>query len=309
MIEIKSRWDGRILYTAENAQDVRAAVREAVASRADLSDAYLRDADLSGADLRDADLSGADLSRANLSGANLSGAYFSSANLSSANLSSANLSRADLRGADLRDADLSGADLSRANLRSANLSSAYLSDADLSGADLSSADLSDAYLRDADLSGADLSGADLSGANLRGADLSGADLSRATGIAPERCTDLLMLLDQVGKIRAYKLTRADGSGPTYPGLTYAVGETVEAADANTDPDDHCGAGVNLATLPWCLSQWQPGYRIFVCEFTRADIAAIPTATDGKFRTHRCKVVREIPAEQIAEWLGLPPEVE
>ena len=219
MIEIKSRWDGRILYTAESAQDVRAAVREAVASGANLYDA--------------------NLSRANLCGANLRGA--------------------NLRGANLCDADLYDANLS--------------------------------------------------GANLSRADLSGADLSRATGIAPERCTDLLMLLDQVGKIRAYKLTRADGSGPTYPGLTYEVGKTVKAADANTDPDDHCGAGVNLATLPWCLSQWQPGYRIFVCEFTRADIAAIPTATDGKFRTHRCKVVREIPAEQIAEWLGLPPEGE
>ena len=219
MIEIKSRWDGRILYTAANAQDVRAAVREAVASRADLSSAYL---------------------------------------------SSAYLSRAYLSDAYLRSANLSGADLSRANLRDANLSDAYLSRA---------------YF------------------------------SRATGIAPERCTDLLMLLDQVGKIRAYKLTRADGSGPTYPGLTYEVGSVAMVTGANTDPDDHCGAGVNLATLPWCLSQWRPGYRIFVCEFARADIACIPTATDGKFRVHRCKVVREIPAEQIAEWLGLPPEGE
>ena len=112
-----------------------------------------------------------------------------------------------------------------------------------------------------------------------------------------------MLLDQVGKIRAYKLTKPDGSGPTYPGLTYEVGKTVKAADANTDPDNQCGAGVNLATLPWCLSQWRPGYRIFVCEFTRADIAAIPTATDGKFRTHRCRVVREIPEETIEEWVN------
>ena len=239
MIEIKSRWDGSVLYTAENASDVRAAVEEA----------RLHDADLRGADLHDADLHDA-----------------------------------DLRGADLTDAYLHGADLRGANLYGANL-------------------------RGADLRGADLRGADLRGADLRGAYLRGAYLRGAKGITPERCTDLLILLDQVGKIRAYKLTRADGSGPTYPGLTYAVGETVEAADANTDPDDHCGAGVNLATLPWCLSQWQPGYRIFVCEFTRADIAAIPTATDGKFRTHRCKVVREIPAEQIAEWLGLPPEGE
>ena len=253
MIEIRSR-NGTVCYTAENAQDVRAAVREAVASRA-----YLRDADLSGA--------------------NLSGVY--------------------LRGAYLRDADLRGA----------NLGDAYLSGAYLRGANLGGADLRDANLRGADLYGADLRGADLYGADLYGVNLYDANLRGAKGITPERCTDLLMLLDQVGKIRAYKLTKPDGTGPTYPGLTYEVGKTVKAADANTDSGDHCGAGVNLATLPWCLSQWQPGYRIFVVEFTRADIAAIPTATDGKFRTHRCKVVREIPAEQITEWLGLPPEGE
>ena len=283
MIEIKSRWDGRILYTAESAQDVRAAVREAVASGANLYDANLSRANLCGANLRGANLRGANLCDADLYDANLSGA----------NLRGANLCDADLRDADLYDADLCGVDLRDADLYDADLYGVDLRDADLRGANLSRANLSDA----------DLSRANLSRANLSRADLSGADLSRATGIAPERCTDLLMLLDQVGKIRAYKLTRADGSGPTYPGLTYAVGETVEAADANTDPDDHCGAGVNLATLPWCLSQWRPGYRIFVCEFTRADIAAIPTATDGKFRTHRCRVVREIPEETIEEWVN------
>ena len=66
-------------------------------------------ADLRYADLSDANLSGADLSDANLSGANLSGA-----NLSCADLSGANLSCADLRGADLRDANLSYAYLSGA---------------------------------------------------------------------------------------------------------------------------------------------------------------------------------------------------
>ena len=157
----------------------------------------------------------------------------------------------------------------------------------------------------ADLSRADLSGADLSGADLSGADLSRADLRHARGIAPERCTDLLMLRDQVGKVRAYKLTTADGTGPFSGGLAYVVGEVVEVGGANTDPDSHCGAGVNLATLPWCLNEWRPGYRIFVCEFTARDIAAIPTATDGKFRTHRCKVVREIPREQIEAWIKPP----
>ena len=132
MIEIKSRWDGRILYTAENAQDVRAAVREAVASRANLRDANLSDADLSGAYLRRANLSGAYLRRANLGGADLSGANLSDANLRRANLRRANLGGANLSDANLRDAYLSGADLSGADLSRANLSGADLRGADLS---------------------------------------------------------------------------------------------------------------------------------------------------------------------------------
>ena len=110
MIEIKSRFGGRVLYTAETATDVRTALEEAVRSRADLSGAYLRGAYLRGANLRGAYLSDADLSDAVLSDAVLSGAV---------------LSGADLRGAVLSDAVLSGA----------YLSGAYLSGADLSGAD------------------------------------------------------------------------------------------------------------------------------------------------------------------------------
>ena len=58
-IEIKSV-GGRVLYVAENAQDVRAAVEAAVAARADLSSADLSYADLSYARLSSADLSSAD---------------------------------------------------------------------------------------------------------------------------------------------------------------------------------------------------------------------------------------------------------
>ena len=222
MIEIVSRWDsGKVLYKAKNATDVGAALREAVASDADLRGAYLRGAYLSGADL--------------------SGAY--------------------LRGAYLRGADLSGA---------------YLRGADLSGA----------YLRDA---------------YLRGADLSGANLSGATGIVPELSNDLLLLLDQVGKIRAYKLVTADGYGPQYGGVRYEIGESVEVEGASTDPNVQCAAGVNVATLPWCLRNWRPGYRVLVVEFARKDIAAIP-AGDGKFRLHRCKVVGEKKIDPVA--LGL-----
>ena len=245
-IEIKSRYDGRVLYTAKNASDVRRALEEAVKASADL-----RGADLSGAYLRGADLSGADL----------------------------------------RSAYLSGADLRSADLRSADLRSAYLGGAYLSGADLRSADLRSADLRSADLRSAYLSGADLSGADLRSAD----------GLAPEVCNDLLILLDQPGKIRAYKLVNERGEGPQYGGIEYKAGETVEVPEANTNPDIQCAAGINVATLPWCLKNWQPGYRVLVLEFTKKDIAAIPVG-DGKFRLRRAKVVGEKKIDPVA--LGL-----
>ena len=227
MIEIKRWTDGKVLYTAETASNVREAVIEARRGEANLGEANLWEANLRGANLWEA-------------------------NLREANLWGANLWEADLRGADLREADLGGA-------------------------------------------------------NLRGANLWGANLRGAEGFAPERVNDLLILLDQVGPIRAYKLVDSEYRSPIQSSgkLTYRVGETVEAK-ANTDSRVDCGAGVNLATLPWCLSNWRSGYRILVCEFKRADIAAIPVG-DGKFRVGKCKVVREIDQDQIYEWLGLTPD--
>ena len=90
MIEIKSI-SGRVLYTAQNATDVRSAVIEAVAAKANLGYADLR----------------------------------------SANLRSANLGYADLRYADLRYADLRSADLGYANLRYVDLGYANLDYANL----------------------------------------------------------------------------------------------------------------------------------------------------------------------------------
>jgi hypothetical protein len=99
-------------------------------------------------------------------------------------------------------------------------------------------------------------------------------------------------LDQPAAIRAYKLVNEKNEGPFNGGLVYRVGEVVEVAGANVDAETQCGAGINLCTLDWCLREWRKGYRVLVCEFTAADIAAIPTATDGKFRVRRCMVVGE-----------------
>jgi len=138
-------------------------------------------------------------------------------------------------------------------------------------------------------------------ANLLGANLTGADLRGAKGVNPLRITPLLMLLDQPGKIRAYKLVDAEGRSPINDKkLTYEKGKTYEVKKPNCDVNKQCGAGINVATMDWCLSEWREGWRILVVEFTAKDIAAIPTATDGKFRLYRCKVVGE---KDLAE-LGL-----
>jgi hypothetical protein len=184
--------------------------------------------------------------------------------------------------ADLRHADLSSADLSSANLRYANLSYANLRYADLSSANLSSANLRSANLRYADL---------------RYANLRYANLSSDSGLNKYLCTPLRMLLDQPGPIRAYKLVDAYGYSPMaaqqgYSRLRYRVGDELSVDECNTDEFVHCGAGINLATLDWCMKEWRTDFRILVAEFNAADIAAIPTATDGKFRVRRCKVVGE-----------------
>jgi len=128
--------------------------------------------------------------------------------------------------------------------------------------------------------GANLSGANLGRANLSGANLSRADLSRAKGATSNHTTPLRILYEQPGPLRAYKLTRENGQGPQYGGITYELGKSYEVLNACEDETQHCAAGINVATLDWCLREYQPGYRIFVLEFETADIAAIQTTPMG-----------------------------
>ncbi|ASC63625.1 hypothetical protein B9P52_04660 [Achromobacter denitrificans] len=115
--EIKNRWTGTVLFTAdvpegtESGLITRVALEQAVEARANLGDANLRGANLRGANLGDANLRGANLRGANLGDANLRGA-----NLGGANLRGANLADANLGGANLGYANLGGADLGGANL-------------------------------------------------------------------------------------------------------------------------------------------------------------------------------------------------
>jgi hypothetical protein len=100
-----------------------------------------------------------------------------------------------------------------------------------------------------------------------------------------------------GRVRAYKYTTKDAESPIQsPKIKYVPGQIYEIKDADTGPDSGCHKGINVADVAWCKKNGGTGSRMFAFEFDIADIAAIPTATDGKFRLHRCLCVEELDPE-------------
>jgi len=132
---------------------------------------------------------------------------------------------------------------------------------------------------------ADLREADLHGANLREADLRGTMLDRLNWLA-------WIGISPSSTAHAYKMTAADGKSPIQSGnkIDYLAAETfVEPCDS--DVDLHCGRGINLANLEWCLNNKADGYRLFLMEFDTVD-AVCPRGSDGKFRVSKCWRIAE-----------------
>jgi hypothetical protein len=97
------------------------------------------------------------------------------------------------------------------------------------------------------------------------------------------------------KLVAFKFTNAQGKSPmhSHPSLTYKTGHVVEVKNADTDKNDTCSHGVNVATRAWCENEHRGDSRLFLVHFTPKDIACVPHGTDGKFRLFRCTVGKEI----------------
>ena len=134
-VEIRSRWDNSVIYSAAVPADVpewrrvRVAVEMAVRDRvrldgASLDGARLDGARLDGARLIDARLDGASLDGASLDGARLIGATLDGASFIGASLIGARLDGASFIGASLIGARLDGASLIDASLDGASLDGA-----------------------------------------------------------------------------------------------------------------------------------------------------------------------------------------
>lgn len=172
-----------------------------------------------------------------------------------------------------------------------------LQDADLQGANLRGADLRDANLRGAYLQGANLRGAYLRDANLRDANLRGAKYKE-----PLFLCDLysLKLLPKNTVLTFWKYLK-DGLSP-YRNMEYEVGKEYQFGDYNSDENDQCGEGCNVATLMWCLKDNSSADEFIEVEFKVKDIVAVPYVTDGKFRVKRIKVLRKINRKQVIKLL-------
>jgi len=189
----------------------------------------------------------------------------------------------------------------RANLVRANLYGANLEDANLVHANLVRANLYGANLVHANLVRANLYGANLEDANLYGANLGDAKNIKAANIIPH----LHILKLQKGKLVAYKFFHQDGQSP-YQNQSYDLkkGKVYECSDGDTDELKECSAGLNVATLPWCVWNKQPDDVICEVEFIAKDILAIPIATDGKFRVSRFVIKRVLTEKQVDKMLVL-----
>jgi hypothetical protein len=157
--------------------------------------------------------------------------------------------------------------------------------------------------------GANLRGASLRDAYLRKADLRKADLRGAKNFSPERTTALAALSYMTGRVQAFKLVNERGEGHVQGGIKYPVGHVVEELRANRDPADACGAGLNVADLPWVLRDWREGYRILLVEHEVADIACVPHGSDGKYRVTRLTVVADITDQLHANGVIGPVEAQ
>lgn len=130
-----------------------------------------------------------------------------------------------------------------------------------------------------------------------------------------------------GKLRAFKVlrkesyyssgrTRRSWRGPYYD-YRYIVGKIAKELYPDRSTCRACGVGINVSTLSDCLKwilQHQGSlyeWKIGVLEFTRLDIAAIPTVSGfsvhgnmkNKFRLFRAKLVKVLSPKEAKKIYG------
>ena len=136
-------------------------------------------------------------------------------------------------------------------------------------------------------------------AYLQGASLQGADLTD-TIMAGINWLSYIGIIAANGKAHAYKMTTDKGLSPITDHAPVDYLKEIEVtADLDKDTNETCGAGINLATFQWCLSNRQDkDWRLFIYEFdVTPENVCCPITSDGKFRVAKARRVCEV------DWQG------
>ena len=157
--------------------------------------------------------------------------------------------------------------------------------------------------RGANLGEANLWGANLWEANLREANLWGANLGEAKNIFNIYKSDLSILKFQKGKLRAFKYLNGTTS-PYQNNMEYKVGKIYTEKKCDKNEFVLCGAGLNVATLDWCLKDTDCDLdKTYIeVEFDVKNIVAIPYNSDGKFRVRKLKVIRKLTKPELKKYI-------
>jgi len=75
-------------------------------------------------------------------------------------------------------------------------------------------------------------------------------------------------------------------------IEYEVGKSYTEKNINYDVNENCEAGLNVATLMWCLAENQ-GRILMVRIPKKNNEIIVPKKSDGKFRVKKMTVIREI----------------
>lgn len=241
---------------------------------------------------------GMDLTGISFSGMNLMGTKFKDALLCSTYFSGSYLAGASFVGMKTRDVggyrsspclSFGYSNLSDVNFEGCNLKSCYFAyslalNSNFNNADVSYSDFTSSFLRDSTFVGANVQGIKTCRANLTG----------VVGINKANYSPTKLLIDgMVGTIQAYKLVTDEYTGIHYPGLYYTPGAVFENMKADKNEDNGCSFGINLATLPWCISNYRPGMRIMRVSFDRSQLACVPYDIEGVIRVTGCRVLEEV----------------
>lgn len=181
-VVIKSRDDGKVLFTDPTTTRlsealVHAAEQKVSLSHADLRNANLIQMDLTSADLSSADLTGAQLIQAKLTDVDLHDAVLSGSRLTQATLMRVNLKNAKLDSSELGQCRAPGVNLSGADLSSSRMVQAGLQNASCIGTNFSYAELTQATFDGANCTNANFNGARVSQRQMRNCVMRGARIS------------------------------------------------------------------------------------------------------------------------------------